>query len=372
MVLRSDRNQPSRHAVSGPMQRTIPLFVLVVMTACVAGSPQASSSAARPTPSPATSSQFPVAAPTLATPTVATPTPPSPSASASPATGLTCQLPVVVGSTPGFVTFPGGSFKGDPQPNLVRVPQSSPYAQVLIYDRPFNRWLNVPWWLVSPDGTRYVYRGSDGSVHLAAVSGASDQVVVGAGVSGGNGWFPVGITGPIVYVAATPKGSGPMSAPYFGLWSVNADGSSLKPITQSGTWTVIGKGAAWGVENYGLSLNRLDLSTGAVVAWYAQPNSVLLLYDLDSSGNPVVGVAGAGQSSFVVGVITGQNTLNPVALPSGTAWGTYGHSVQNALAAQAGIWLTMSDGGLLYAPQGATFQLMADIPGIANVGAGCH
>jgi hypothetical protein len=242
----------------------------------------------------------------------------------------------------------------------------------MIYDRSFNRWLTIPWWLVSPDGTQYVYRSSDGSVHIAAVSGASDQLIVAAGASPGSGWFPVGITGPIVYVAASPKGSGPWPAPYFGLWSVNVDGSSLKPIAQEGAWTVIGKGAAWGLANYGASLSRLDLATGSSTAWYSQPNSAVFLYDLDSSGNPVVGVSGPGPSNYIVGVITAQDTLSAIALPSGTAWGAYGHSIQNGLATEAGTWLTVSGGELLYAPQGASFQLMADAPGITNVGAGCH
>ena len=351
-------------------------MVLVVMTSCVAGSPQASSSAARPTPSSATSSQFPVATPTVATPTVAsptvaTPTPASPSASASPATGLTCQLPVVVGSTPGFVTFPTGSFRADPNPNIVRV-TGSPFAPVLIYDRTYGRWLTIPWWLVSSDGLQYLYRGSDGSVHLATISTGSDNVLVASGASpSGNGWFPVGIASGAIYIAAASNLNGPAPAPFFGLWSAKLDGTDLKSITQSGVWTLIGAGAAWGVTpQTAAALNRLDLSTGTSSVWFAPgPEGAVFLYDVDRLGEPVVGVANVDY--YGVALATAKNSLTTITLPAGTYWGGLGHRVQNGLVTSPGIWLTVDDGSILLSRDGKSFGLATTLPGVSNVAGPC-
>jgi hypothetical protein len=296
----------------------------------------------------------------------------SPVASPSPATSLACQLPVAVGSTPGFVTFPVGSFAAAPNPSILNVPGWR-YAPVLIYDRPYDRWLTAPWWWVSSDGSRYVYGGNDGSIHIATITTGADVIIVAPGSSpSGGGWVPVGITSQAVYIAAGSVGPA-VPAPFYGLWSVNLDGTGLKSIAQSGVWTLIGNGAAWGVTpQSAASLNRLDLATGTQVSWYAPSQAFVSLYDVDTAGNPLVAVTGLNQTSFHVGLVTAKDSFAAIGLPTQTSWGTGSHSVQNALAVQSAIWLTAQDGSLLLSSKGGDFNLAATVPGVSNVGAGCY
>lgn len=254
---------------------------------------------------------------------------------------------------------------------MISVPES-PYGSLLIYDRSFGRWLGMPWAWVSSDGSRYIYRGGDGSIHLAAVAGGSDKVLVAGNSSpSGGGWFPVALTDQAIYIAVgSHEPAAP--APYYGLWSVNSNGGGLKQIVQSGVWNAIDHGAAWGVTpQTAVSLNRLDLTTGRQVAWYAPPDGFVSLYDFDAAGYPVVGLT-RPNGGYRVGFLTAKDTLRVMGLPIGIDWGTAGHYVQNGLAAQAGIWLTVQDGTLLFSPQGTDFKLVAVVPGVSNVAAGCH
>jgi hypothetical protein len=277
---------------------------------------------------------------------------------------------VVVGTTPGFVTFPAGSYRADPQANIVRV-SGSPFAPVVVYDRAYRLWLTIPWWLVSSDGSQYLFRGSDGSIHLASASTRSDHLLVASSASpGGNGWFPIGLTNAAVYIAAASNTNGPAPAPFFGLWSVKLDGTGLKSITKSGVWTVIGAGAAWGVTpQTAATLNRLDLSTGATSIWVAPADGGVFLYDIDPAGNPVVGVASGDY--YGVAIVTARNTLKTISLPAGTYWGGLGHVVQNGLATRSAIWLTVQDGSILYSSDEKDFHLATNVPGVSNVGADC-
>src|SRR5438270_2738638 len=108
--------------------RRVLLLTCLLLAACGSAplGKTAASSTAKATQSPTTSPSFA-----------------SSSSSPSSAEGLACRLPVAVGSTPGFVTFPGGSFAADPQPKMISPPEN-PYGPSLIYDRPFTRWLGVP------------------------------------------------------------------------------------------------------------------------------------------------------------------------------------------------------------------------------------
>jgi hypothetical protein len=294
----------------------------------------------------------------------------SPSPPASAATGLSCQLPVVVGSTPGFITFPAGSFKADPQAKVVRV-SGWPFAAVLSYDRAHRLWLTVPRWLVSSDGSQYLFRGSDGSIDLATVSTGGDRVLASSSSSpSGNGWFPVGMTDAEVYIAAASDPNGPAPAPFFGLWSVNLDGTGLTSITESGVWTMIGSGAAWGVTpQTAAALNRLDLSTGTAMVWVAPDDGGVFLYDVDTAGDPLVVVV-AGDS-YVLALVTAKNTFRRLGLPDGTVWGGPGHRVQNGLVTRSAIWLTVDDGSILFSTLGKGFSLASNVPGVSNVAGEC-
>jgi len=350
------------------MRQLVAILALLVMTACGSNATQpAASKSAQPsesvmTPSGSTPSPSPVPTATVASP------------SASPATiDLACQLPVAVGSTPGFVTFPGGSFTADPHPNIVQVP-TLPFAPTLIYDRPFGRWLTVPWSHVSSDGSQYLYRGSDGSIHLASISSGGDHVLVTSGASpSGKGWFPVGLTTTAIYIAAASNLNGPAPAPFYGLWSAKADGTALKSIAQSGVWRLIGNGAAWGVTpQIATSLNRLDLATAAQTVWYAPEHSVVYLFDTDTSGNPLVGVTGNNQSTYRVGFVTGQGSFVGIGLPAQPNWASADHWITTGLVTQSGIWLTAFDGSVLLSSKGGAFSVVATVSGVLNVGVGCH
>jgi hypothetical protein len=226
---------------------------------------------------------------------------------------------------------------------------------------------------VSSDGSRYLYRGVDGSIHLAAVAGGFDTVLVaGTSSPSGGGWFPIAMTDQTIYIAVgSHEPAAP--APYYGLWSMNSSGGGLKAIVQSGVWNAIDHGAAWSVTpQTAVSLNRLDLTTGRQVAWYAPPNGFVSLYDFDAAGYPVVGLTRPNGGGYRVGLLTAKDTLRAIGLPIGVDWGAAGHYVQNGLAAQPGIWLTVQDGTLLFSAQGADFKVVAVVPGLSNVAAGCH
>lgn len=350
------------------MRQLVATVALLVMTACASnGTQPAASKQAQPsesvtTASGSTPSQSPASTATVASPSV------------SPATiGLSCELPVAVGPVPGFVRFPGGSFTADPHPNIVNVPLSA-FAPTLIYDRPFSRWLTVPWSHVSSDGSQYLFRGSDGGIHLASISSGRDQVLVTAGASpSGKGWFPVGLTSTAIYVAAASNMDGPAPAPFYGLWSAKLDGTGLKSIAQSGVWTLIGNGAAWGVTpQIATALNRLDLATPAQSVWYAPSNAAVSLFDSDTSGNPLVGVATTDQTTYRVGYVTGQGKFEGIDLPAQPNWASAEHWITSGLITQSGIWLTASDGSVLLSSNGGTFSVVATVPGVLNVGAGCR
>ena len=338
------------------MKMALAVSAVLLLTGCVQAAPQASRSPA------VTDTAAVIASPSGGVPT--------PSPAASPATGLTCNLPVVVGSTPGFITFPAGSFRADPQPNIIRV-SGWPFAPATIYDRPYARWLTIPRWFVSSDGSQYLFRGNDGSVHLVTMSTGSDNVLVASASSpSGNGWFPVGITKDAAYIASASNMPGPAPAPFFGLWSMKLDGTGLKSITQSGVWTIIGSGAAWGVTpQTSAALNHLDLSTGASTAWVAPADGAVFLYDVDAVGNPVIGVASGDY--FGVALVTAKDTLMTITLPAGTYWGGLGHRVQNGLATRSAIWITVEDGSLLFSSDGKDFSLAATVAGVSNVAAEC-
>jgi hypothetical protein len=255
----------------------------------------------------------------------------------------------------------------------VQVP-NLPFAPTLIYDRPFSRWLTVPWSQVSSDGSQYLFRGDDGGIHLASISSGSDHVLVQSSASpSGRGWFPVGLTSTAIYIAAASNMNGPAPAPFFGLWSAKLDGTALKSIAQSGVWTLIGNGAAWGITpQIGVPLNRIDLATGVQTVWYGPANSVVYLFDTDSSGNPLVGVVSDDQSSYRVGFITGQGKFSGIGLPAQPNWATADHVIRAGLVTQSGIWLTATDGSVLLSSKGTAFTVVATVPGALNVGAGCH
>lgn len=336
------------------MKMALAVSAVLLLVGCAQAAPEASAS-------PAVTNAAPVAV----SPSGVVP---SPSLAASP-TGLTCSLPIVVGSAPGFITFPAGSFKADPRANIVRV-SGWPFGPAMIYDRPYARWLTIPRWLISTDGSQYLFRGNDGSVHLVTLSTESDNVLVASASSpSGSGWFPVGITRDAAYIA-TASNMTAAPAPFFGLWSVALDGTGLKSIAASGVWTIIGSGAAWGVTaQTSAALNRLDLSTGASTVWAAPADGGVSLYDVDAVGNPVIGVASGDY--FGVALVTAKDTLMTITLPAGTNWGGLGHRVQNGLATRSAIWITVEDGSLLFSSDGIDFNLAATVAGVSNVAAGC-
>lgn len=342
-------------------------IVCIALSACGSTHPTAQAG----TPSPSAYASSASTPPPISSPSASL----SPSASPNASEGLACRLPVVVGSTPGFVTFPGGVFAADPQPRTISVP-GYPYPSSLIYDQPVGRWLSgLPWSWVSSDGSRYVYRGADGSIHLATVAEATDTVIVASKTSpSGGGWFPIAMSGQQIFLAV---GSNEVAAPapYYGVWSANQDGSGLKMVTQSGVFNAIDQGGAWGVTpQSAANLNRLDLTTGIQVAWFSPSDGFISLYGFDTAGHPIIGINPSSNSggNYRVGILTAKDTFQAIGLPAGTAWGTSQHYVQNGLGAPEGIWLAVQDGSLLFAAQGLEFKVVATVPGVSSVAAPCQ
>lgn len=223
----------------------------------------------------------------------------TPLAAASPSTSPTaavipnsCRLPVhwEIGSATsppysshaGFLTIPGNGLTEDP--DGVGFPR---YLN--------GRWL--PGGLGSPDGQQYVYGDRDYAIHLVDVATAYDRVIGGAGPWGG----PAAFTSDGLYlnrVRITPSNfAGDMQTP-LGLWLVDTAGGEPRKVGVSPDlmWSVAGK-AAWGSDRPagdppGQGSNRLlraDLSGGAAVEWFHQPqaNSVILV-GFDGQGLPFV------------------------------------------------------------------------------------
>jgi hypothetical protein len=213
-------------------------------------------------------------------------------------TGLSCTLPVVVSdrydpanyryrpARGGFMHFPSGVVTEDPAGGMQSAGASSarintvakptlPGYGGLSYDSPAKRWVPTSQWLVSPDGSSYVYSEpteqpagvhTPTRIHVVTVLTGADRVVYSRGATD----YPIefGLAG--IYLV-----TGRWEASSVGLRLLDPLTGAIRVLAITGEWSVISAGAAWGIDadlggigNDPHRIDRLDLTTGAVTTWF--------------------------------------------------------------------------------------------------------
>jgi hypothetical protein len=203
---------------------------------------------------------------------------------------LVCRLPVYAGQngSGGFIQYPGGNFTADPS-SAVGLPSGASPAPGggyggnflgIAYDRPFARWLPVPYTWVSPDGSRYAFAAGDGIYWVDVATGTEYEL------GAGHYWTLVGVKNDGVYASIAGQG---------GLWFLPYT-RSPQQITTTGFWQAVSTTAAYGTATSAVpqgvanTIIRLDLSSGTVSDWFTRQGASSAVRGLDAAGNPIVDV----------------------------------------------------------------------------------
>lgn len=259
---------------------------LVLLVLLIAGCSQA------PTAAPAnrTSPTYVAGSPQLSTPMV----------------GFNCRLPVVsaqkdaAGSYPaGFISFPDGTFRGDPS-----APPSPGY-----FDRAVSAWLPVGRQAVSPDGLHYVTTTegvvdrqgvihSPVNLHIVAASTGSDRVIPVTDLQPQPGTTALTLmvldfeSDSVYGIEYGQAGAGE-------LYRFDVPTGKLTDLYRAGRPEMVESGGFW-FGNYletnppahlGYqpdSLQRWDLSIHATTTWFFRPSADVYILGLDTSGAAVV------------------------------------------------------------------------------------
>jgi hypothetical protein len=221
-----------------------------------------------------------------------------------------CKLPVASGDAPvdgrsgdgttghgGFIQFPAASFTPDP-------------ASLGDYDLGFTRWVPTFRAWVEPDGAHYAW--AEGNViHVVDVASGGDHPVTVPSAASVVSYETEG-----VYVAAT---AGQATQ---GLTLIDA-GGGIHPITNSGVWSAIGGGSAYGQDQG--HVRKLDLKSGAVSDAGAYQGTTQVLGATASA--PLVAVASngtytiyAGTSSVFTGAPGDADPTGPAAIDGSVVW----------------------------------------------------
>lgn len=210
---------------------------------------------------------------------------PSPhSTSPTPAVSV-CRLPVVWDhdSTPhrAFVTYPGGHIDDVGQTNGD------------VYDAQYQRWVQGPRELISPDGSRYTYwsylNNPIGAIHVVDVASGVDRMIY----DGATNYWPIAFASDGIYVlhAINVKQNA-----FEGLFRLDpADGTVAKipgsDLLPQARWTLVSGGSAWGfdwqpgAQQIVYKVKQLNLATGIVTDWLQEaPNLQSSPVGLDAQG----------------------------------------------------------------------------------------
>lgn len=236
--------------------RAIGLAAMFALAACTTGTPSSSPAQSSPTPSPS-----PVAE---------------------------CRLPVVWNDAStqhhAFLSFPSG--------DIAEVDVSNGD----VYDARYQRWVQGPLDLVSPDGSQYTYWSLSGNpptpyqVHVVDVVSGVDRVIY----EGATSYWPIAFADRIYAMhAINPKQNsfeGLFRLDPAGGTPVRLPGSDLLPNAR---WTLVTDGSAWGFDWQPGSqqilyrVEQLDLATGTVTDWlHEAPNLQLSPIGLDAKHRP--------------------------------------------------------------------------------------
>jgi hypothetical protein len=195
-----------------------------------------------------------------------------------------CQVPVVWNhgseSHRAFVTYPGG--------HLDEVGQTSGD----VYDAQYQRWVQGPQELISPDGSRYTYwsylTNPIGAIHVVEVVSGADRIIY----DGATNYWPIAFASDGIYVlhAINIKQNA-----FEGLFRLDPAGGTPVPVRGSellprATWTLIGGGSAWGwdlqpgTQQFVFRIHQLDLATGTITDWLNEPTGHGPPIGLDAQG----------------------------------------------------------------------------------------
>jgi hypothetical protein len=352
-------------------------------TAVVSLSPTASFPSPTPlpdfSPSPVPSGTVPDTGPATGAYPPFIPSATSPGGVAIPGVNLICRLPVFAGppGSGGFIVFPGGTFIADPK-SAVALPTPTPGApspppnaygpppSSLSYDAAFSKWLPVPSFQVSPDGSRYAFASASSIYVVDVASGSLSEI------GDGQAWTIVSVQAAGVYASQPSKG---------GLWRVPFTGAPVQ-ITSAGFWQAASSKAAYGTVTSAVpqgatnSIIRLDLQTGAVTNWFTRPDTITTIIGLNTNGLPIMSVSYfQGAVVTEIWLSTGPGAAIPI---TGSGSGMYISG--SPVADRNGIWFsgtyttgtyynTVSFSGFaLYVP-GRGMYWMSNLS--AQLGGGC-
>jgi hypothetical protein len=286
-----------------------------------------------------------------------------------------CTVPLTAYSRRARVSLPTGTVTLDGDQSSVATSPGTSYVG--------GRWLPVPVAWVSPDGKTFASSaaavGSSREQSLILTnsrSGERQEVWRGASRPTVLGWD----TGGLYFMLQPPSSTG-SSASDGGLWVADPSrpgqahrvpqSTSLASTSPAravfSTDTKVGGGGAWAtaeaVGGNGARVERMDLRTGTVSAWYTAPagNSVFIL-GFDARGHPVLALTGSDRSATrALMLLTGVNQTVSIAdnVTGASRFAT-------AFGDSEGVWLGASGSLWLYR-SGSLFKV-ADIP-VGAIGA---
>jgi hypothetical protein len=294
--------------------------------------------------------------PTSTNPPLTTPTPVEAASTATPAptpAATACRLPVAGGDAPtdgnaghgakghgGFLQWPGATFAADP-------------ASLGAYVLGAGKWVPVQRAWVSPDGKSYAYPEyrnvggpATGIIHVVDIASGADRPLGVPAPSMPVSWEAAGI-----YIARVVPNS---DARPQGLSLLDPVSGSLRQITASGTWTLIGGAAAYGSDldttitpppggagpgaGNRVSMLKLDTGQASVVGTYPATNVALLgvqgsslLLGLTTADRYSVKL---GSSVLYDGSVTAPQPSGPAVLDGNTIW----------LSGNGAVWRSVNGG----------------------------
>jgi hypothetical protein len=302
-----------------------------------------------------------------ATPTLSVTQPPAtlPTSSTQTASAFgTCRLPVIIPHPPprdpwaGWLDVPAGTYSPDPSSDLAG-------ATMLAWDAGVGKWIPTDPSYISPDGLNYV---AENVPDIEIVDARTGDVVQRAS-TGNLGLRVVGYTRSAVYLVSTGE------SPQPGLWKVDTASGKLSQVSSArADWWVADDTAAWGTfttPDNGVTVKRLDLSTGVVTDVYKPADSTVIVAGFAGSGVLVTMWSPASNRGLSVVVIHQDGSVVPVDVPAAMHYGGIDKAVQDgrALIFSAGwstVWPPLPDthrsGIAAYDPDHGLRLLMTNTP----------
>jgi hypothetical protein len=239
---------------------------------------------------------------------------PATSVSASSSSGLACRLPLLQftpGSgkqTPGFITFPGGSFQADPSAAFVQVDSARSRSVVRpylygdggpgSYDWVARRWL--PNGAVSQDGLRYAYTVPFSRViHIVEIATGGDRSLAA----------PDGPDNILYYAKEGVYFNQDWEAASLGLWLLDPSTGAVQTVMTDRHVAVLGGYAAWLTDRNPADAHpvpdphsggyldnevlRRDMNGGGTVQWFYRPGKTIGVVGLSQDKKPLIEVDSA-------------------------------------------------------------------------------